>query len=274
MQDASLIEQMFGLHANWHELLYMMCLSSVRLLVIFTVLPATSDQVLPGGARNGVVYLICFFIAAGQPAEAIALVDGTTALVLVVKEMFIGMVIGYAASTIFWVAQSVGVVIDNMAGFNNIQTSNPLRGEQSTPISNVLIQLAIVLFYASGGMLVLLDVVFASFRWWPLSTALPTLSGSAETFLIHRLDSVMTVAVKLVSPVILVLVLIDLGFGLMARAADKLEPMALSQPIRGAIALLMLVLLTGSFVDEFKTEFSFRDFRGFFQHGVLGPPAP
>jgi type III secretion protein T len=67
-----------------------------------------------------------------------------------------------------------------------------------------------------------------------------------------------------------VLVLIDLAFGLVAKAADKLEPMSLSQPVRGAVALLMLVLLTGTFVDQVKTSFTFEHFQSFVQHGMLG----
>jgi type III secretion protein T len=275
LDPSSTIAALFELHNGMHDILFLLALCSIRIFVIFAVLPATSDQVLPGGARNGVVYVMSFFIAAGQPADAVAKLDSMTMLILIGKEMFIGMAIGYAASTIFWIAQSIGAVIDNMAGFNNVQTSNPLRGEQSTPISNILVQLAIVLFYTSGGMLFLLGATFESFRWWPLDASLPSLNGMAESFLIHRLDSVITVTVKLASPVIFVLVLIDLGFGLIAKTADKLEPMSLSQPIRGAIAMLMLILLMSSFIEQVKTEFTFRDFQSFFQSGVVGDsPGP
>ena len=257
-------------HESLYAVVTLLALCSIRLLVVFVVLPATSDQVLPGGARNGVVYLIGWFIAAGQPADTLARLDGVTALILVGKEMFIGMVIGYVASPVFWIAQSVGVVIDNMAGFNNVQTSNPLRGEQATPVSNVLIQFAIVLFYVSGGMLFLLGAIFASFRWWPLTATLPSLDALADSFLISQVDGIAAATVKLAAPVMLVLVLIDLGFGLVAKAADKLEPTTLSQPVRGAVALLMLVLLTGTFAEQAKTSFTFEHFERFVRHGVLG----
>ncbi len=264
------IASLWQAHGDLHTLVILLALCSIRLLVVFVVLPATSDQVLRGGARNGVVYVISWFIAAGQPADRLARLDGMTALILVGKEMFIGMAIGYAAAPVFWIAQSVGVVIDNMAGFNNVQTSNPLRGEQATPVSNVLIQLAIVLFYVSGGMLFLLGAIFASFRWWPLTATLPSLDALADTFLISQVDGIAAATVKLAAPVMVVLVLIDLAFGLVAKAADKLEPMSLSQPVRGAVALLMLVLLTGTFVDQVKTSFTFEHFQSFVQHGMLG----
>ena len=221
-------------HDGLHGLLILLALCSIRILVVFVVLPAASDQVLSGGVRNGVVYAISLFIAAGQPADALVRLDGMTMGIIVGKEMFIGLVIGYTASSVFWIAQSVGVIIDNMAGFNNIQTSNPLRGEQSTPISNVLIQMAIVLFYVSGGMLLLLGAIFESFRWWPLTATMPSLDAMTQSFLIGRVDTIASATVKLAAPVMLVLALVDLGFGLVAKAADKLEPTSLSQPVRSS----------------------------------------
>ncbi|MCT9627607.1 flagellar biosynthetic protein FliR, partial [Pseudarthrobacter equi] len=89
------------------------------------------------------------------------------------KEAFVGLMIGYAASTIFWVAQNVGTVIDDLAGFNNVQMSNPLHGDQSTPVSNTILQTSITLFYVLGGMIMLLGAVFESYRLWPLATLQP-----------------------------------------------------------------------------------------------------
>jgi hypothetical protein len=40
--------------------------------------------------------------------------------------------------------------------------------------------------------------------------------------------------------------------------------------VRGAVALLMLVLLTGTFVGQVKTSFTFEHFQSFVQHGMLG----
>ena len=59
------------------------------------------------------------------------------------KEVALGLLIGFAASTVFWTAESVGALIDAQTGFNNVQMTNPLSGEQSTPISHLLSQLVI-----------------------------------------------------------------------------------------------------------------------------------
>lgn len=235
---------------DYEALIVTVAMSAVRIAVIFSLLPATSGEMLPGLARNGVIYVLAFFVAAAQPAHHFDGITSTQMIMIAVKEAFLGAVLGYAASTVFWVAQCVGTMIDDLAGYNNVQMNNPLRGDQSTPISNTLVQLAVTLFYVGGGMMFLLGAVFESFKWWPLASLTPSMSDVAQSFILSRTDSMMSMSVKLAMPVMLALVLVDLSLGLLARAADKLEPSSLSQTLRGAIGLLMLIFLVAVFAQQ------------------------
>ncbi|WP_321951678.1 type III secretion system export apparatus subunit SctT [Paraburkholderia bannensis] len=267
MMDLSLsplLGALGDLHSNVQGLLYMFALSSIRVMVVFLILPATSTQVLPGLVRAGVTYLLSGFIAASQTPDAFDHLSPVVLLMLTCKEAFIGLVIGYAASTIFWTAQAAGALIDNLAGFNNVQMSNPLQGEQNTPVSNVLMQLAITLFYISGGMTMLLGALFDSYRWWPLASTLPpgvvTAGNAAMDFLVNQGTTMLSTAIKLCAPVILVLILIDLGLGVISRAADKLEPTSLSQPLRGIVGVLLLIVLVSVLASQVRATLNLHGF--------------
>jgi type III secretion protein T len=58
--------------------------------------------------------------------------------------------------------------------------------------------------------------------------------------------------------VLVTLVLIDLGIGLLNKAAEKLEPSSLAQPIKGATAVAMVVLLVSVFFDQVRSELTLR----------------
>jgi len=176
------------------------------------------------------------------------------------KEMFLGALLGFAASSVFWIAQCVGTLIDDLAGYNSVQMNNPLRGDQSTPTSNTLMQLATALFYVGGGMTFLMGAMFESFKWWPLASLTPSMASVAESFIIARTDSIMAATVKFGTPVMLALVFVDLSIGILARAAEKLEPSSLSQPLRGAIGLLMLILLVGVLSQQVLGSLRLDDF--------------
>jgi len=258
---SDIADALVALSSQGITLLTLLALCGVRVFVMFTILPATAQDSLPGMARNGVIYVLSSFIAYGQPADALEKIQAVGLVALVLKEAFIGLVIGFAASTVFWIAESVGLLVDDLAGYNNVQMTNPLSGQQSTPVSTVLLQLAIVSFYALGGMLMLLGALFESFRWWPLSQLQPDMGAVSESFVIQQSDGMMSAIVKLSAPVMLVLVLVDLAIGFVARAADKLEPSNLSQPIRGVLALLLLALLTSVFIAQFSDALGFLKFQ-------------
>ncbi|KLD76642.1 EscT/YscT/HrcT family type III secretion system export apparatus protein [Xanthomonas hyacinthi] len=260
------------LHSQGIGLVVLLAVACVRCFVLFMVLPATGEDAIPGAARNGVVYMLAGFVAYGQPPDLFARVDPLTLIALVGKEAFLGLMIGYAASSIFWIAQNVGTVIDDLAGFNNVQMNNPMHGEQSTPVSNTMLQTSITLFYVLGGMVTLLGAVFESYRWWPLAKLQPDTSQLAAQFVLQSTDNMMTATIKLSAPVMLVLVLVDLGFGLVARSAEKLEPSNLSQPVRGALALLMLALLIQVFVSQLLDELSFVHFQAKIGQFLVGSP--
>lgn len=227
-------------------------LCSIRLYAALLIMPATGEQFLQGLLRNGLVVILGGYIAFGLPPEHLVHLSAVRLVGLVVKEALLGLLLGFIAATVFWTAECVGALIDTQTGYNSVQLNNPMSGEQSTPVSGLLQQLVMAVFYTLGGMLLFLGGLFESFKVWPLMAELPSLGAISEMFLVQQADSLMAGALKFAAPVLLVLVLVDLGLGLMTKAADKLEPASLAQPIKGALAMLMLSLLTGIFIEQVR----------------------
>ena len=249
---------MLGLGMNFKEVLSMVALSSVRVYAAMLVLPATNDQLIQGVVRNGIALTIGLFVAFGQPAALVTDATPATLLFLTLKEVVIGSLIGFAMAIVFWTAEIVGMLIDNVAGFNSVQQNNPLTGAQSTPLGNLLGQLAVVGFYTLGGMMVFVGLLLDSHRWWPLSGAMPDWPYLAERFLSAQVTNLSDTALKIAGPVLVTLVLIDLGIGLLTKAAEKLEPSSLAQPIKGATAVAMVIVLVSVFFDQVRSELTLR----------------
>ncbi len=241
------------------RLVALMMLCSTRPMVAMMVLPATGDQALQGLVRAGMTAMLGFFIAWGQPGDALGSVSGLMVVVLMVKEVLLGLVLGFAFSSVFWVAEGVGTLVDNAAGFNNVQQTNPLSGQSCTPVGNLFSNLVIAAFYMLGGMLVCIGLLLESFHWWPLQSVMPAPGPALEDFLRQQVSDWFSTTVKIAAPVMIVLVLIDVGFGIIAKTADKLEPSNLSQPVRALVATLMLSLLVALFFQQARTAISLHD---------------
>jgi type III secretion protein T len=237
-------------------LLSLVVMCSMRIYAAMLILPPTADSVIKGPIRNALALSFGLYVALGQPPHMLQDISAVQLLTLALKETAIGLLLGLACGSIFWIAEGVGMLIDNQAGFNNVQQSNPMSDQQSTPVGNILLQLATVSFYALGGMMVFGGLMMDSFQWWPLKHVMPDWQQLLERFLLEEIRSYSEALIKLAGPVLMMLVIIDLGLGLMTKAAEKLEPSSLSQPIKGATALLMLSLLIAVFFQQLKPQLS------------------
>ncbi len=242
------------LYQAFGSLMMVTALCSIRLLAAMAVLPATGDAVVNGLVRGGLSILLGGYIAFGVPTVDLMAIGAAAFFGLALKELLIGVMIGFAAATVFWIAESVGALIDTQTGYNSVQLSHPLSGEQSTPVSTLLQQLTIVLFYLLGGLLAFLKLMMESYKVWPVLSALPSIGGTIEVFAVQQADGLMSTTVKFAAPVLLVLVLVDVGLGLVTRAAEKLEPSNLAQPIKGALTMLLLALFIGVFIAQVRSH--------------------
>jgi len=213
MADQGFFSLVVGYADPVHHVLLAAGLASLRLYAAFAILPAMGDRFLRGFVRQGVIAMLALYIGAGVPASSFEQL-GTAELVFhAAKESAIGLLIGYVGAQVFWVAESVGALIDLQSGFNNVQLTNPMSGQQSTPVSDLLLHLVVVVFFGLGGMLVFLGALFDSFHVWPMLAPLPDIGRAADLFVIGQTESLMIGIVRFASPVLLLLVLVDLGFG-------------------------------------------------------------
>ncbi len=255
MDNITLLSKLYDAFGS---LVVVMLLCSLRITITLIIIPIMSDQIVQGVHRMAISLLMGAFVAYGQPIVLQNLAVWTLASIAL-KEVLLGMILGFAASTVFWVAGNVGYLIDDLAGFNNVQVSNPMRSDTSTPISAMLSQLTITAFWALGGILFLLGALYQSFEWWPILDIKPEGMPMLEYFAITQTDTLMELTAKLAIPMMLILVMIDLAFGFIAKGADKLEVIGLSMPVKGAVTLLMLAIFISLFIEQVRSQLSLRE---------------
>jgi type III secretion protein T len=251
--------RIYGPYLIRHLAVFGVC--SLRLYAIMTLFPPTAEGVLQGRLRNGVALSFTMMVALGQPDSFVESLTGITLIVTGLRETLIGIVMGFAASTVFWVAEGAGVYLDNLTGYNSAQLSNPMLSTQSTPSSTVLGQIATVAFWTLGGMQFLLGALYESYRWWPIASSQPMSTDFLGAFAMHQTDTLMQTIAKLAAPMLLVLLLIDFGANLASKAAQKLDLSSLSQPIKGAVTVMMLAIFAGLFVHQVEDQLDLRLFK-------------
>ena len=227
-----------------------------RLVPVFFILPVFSGQVVLGMVRNSLVLLLAIFVSPSIAAGGMMHMAPLVLAGMVLKEVLIGFLLGFAFSIFLWAIQNAGHLIDFQSGTANAAFFDPVSGHEGGPTASFLTYLAAALFMAGGGFEATLGLVFESYRIWPPDSFLPNVGTVLEQFAMKEGDSLMALTVKLAAPVVLVLVVVELGLGLVNRIAPNLNVFAVAQPLKGALAMLMLVLFLQFIYDALRSSLS------------------
>ena len=241
--------------------------------MVLVVFPLFSGNMLNGLVRGviGLSFASVLYphVAAALPPQGLPMWAWGAILA---KESFIGLLIGFVASLFFWAIQNVGSLIDFQTGASSATVFDPISGHEGGPSAGFLAQLAAVLFVAGGGLTILLGVIYSSYQVWPIFSYFPKIGVALELLMLREADSLMTMTVKLAAPVILVLLVAELGLGLVNRFVPQLNVFMLAMPIKAALAILILIVML-SFLNDALHEFFVGD-RAIMQllRSVLEPP--
>lgn len=214
-----------------------------RILAAFILLPMFSRQLFPGITRSSVAISLALTLLPMLLVEAPVSAPGwAEGLALTVKEILIGLLIGFGAAIPFWVIDSTGFFIDNQRGSTMASSIDPMTGAQTAPMGILLTQTLVVIFFVGGGLLIFLQALYESYRVWPVFSFFPRLESDALPYLLSLLDRVMALTVLLAAPVILAMFMTEFAMGLISRFTPQMNVFALAMPIKSAVGIFILVI--------------------------------
>lgn len=240
-----------------------------RLFMLVQVAPFMGGNILTGQLRTTIVFA-CYLVLHPAVVATLPEVGEVTASgvalygLILVKETFIGFVLGYLAGLLFWTIQCAGFFIDNQRGASMATENDPLSGEQTSPLGSFFFQSAVYLFFSTGAFLSLLGVVYATYEIWPITRLLP-LNVFADIdiplFFAGKVGWLMLMMFLLSGPIVVACLLTDVSLGLINRFASQLNVYVLAMPIKSGVAaflmlfyFMMLLSNAAGLFDGFKAD--------------------
>ncbi|MGY0612613.1 MULTISPECIES: type III secretion system export apparatus subunit SctT [unclassified Luteimonas] len=221
-----------------------------RVIGAFLMLPLMTRETVPAMVRNSFMVSLGIIVLpmalAGLPMESLGVIEWP---LIVLKEVFIGVTIGFCFGIVFWAVAAVGSVVDTQVGMSMAQVFDPIQGHQVTLHGEFLSQLATWLFMASGAFLVFLDLLMGSYVLWPVTSHFPDLPAAGMNLFVGQFNFMMTTVLVMAAPIMVILLIIDLSFGLVNRYAPQLNVFALTLPIKAWLATALILLLLGVYVE-------------------------
>jgi type III secretion protein T len=221
-----------------------------RLAAAFLMLPLFTQDNVPALVRNSFMVSLSIIVATLAIHQSPAQLMGQNLLFLIMlKEFFIGLMLGFCFASIFWAIGIAGNLIDTKVGTTMASILDPIQGHQTSLTATFLSQFATWLFMASGGFMIFLDLLLGSYSLWPVYSYFPEFTEGGKQVVVNQFAFIMTTAFVFAAPALVVMAVIDVGLGLMNRFAQQLNLYSLTMSIKSLISTFILILLLGFYVE-------------------------
>ncbi len=214
----------------------------VRTAGIFTLVPLFGSSQVPVQVRIAIsIGLSLVFVPMCMVSSPTVLaVDVFPMALLIFKEAFIGIVIGFVTILIFAAIQNAGDLIDMNAGFSFAAMLDPVNGSQTAISGRLHHMLAGLLFFATNAHYILLSGLSDSFRLIPVGEI--SLHASVSNGVFSLFAALFAVALRIAAPVIVAVFLADVALGVIARVVPQMNVMISGFPIKLGVGIAGMII--------------------------------
>ena len=188
------------------------------------------------GVKIGLIFALAvvLFGATGQPLDAPvgAFAYGIAAL----RELLIGLFLAFTLHAVFVAVRVAGELVANEMGFAMASTVDPATGMRTPVVTQVYEVLFILALLAVNGHLWLLRALGESFERAPVGNL--TLGGDLAGVAQRLLGELFAAGVTFAAPVMVLLLLVSVLIGLLARTVPQLNVLEFGFNMRIATALV------------------------------------
>lgn len=210
----------------------------VRIAAFFTVAPIFGARFVPARIRillAAAVTLLAAPLLPAAPTVDLLSIDG---VVITVQQLLIGLALGFLVQLVFDAVGLGGQLLANCMGLSFAFNVDPMRGASTAAVGQLYLLLITMTFVALNGHLAFLEAVVEGFRTLPVGTG--GFGASAAWMVLGFAGQLFAGAVAVALPGMTALLVVNLAFGVMSRAAPSLNLFAVGFPITLVFGLLVI----------------------------------
>lgn len=174
---------------------------------------------------------------------------------MILGELVLGLIMGISVHVMFAAIQTGGNLIGVQMGFSMVNVLDPLTGTNEAVTAHFLYMCAILVFLSINGHLYLMSAMTESFKYIPPGQVFISPTLTSQIMLISK--DLFVLAVKVASPIIATIFVVDLGLALISKMAPQMNVLMLGFPLKilsGFFVLSLVFTVLSLHVGEFVTD--------------------
>lgn len=230
----------------------MFLLPLFRISAMLMAMPIIGSRLVSVRVRLGLALAITALIAPSLPTLPVYNPLSIATWIIVAKEILIGVFLGFALQLLMEVFIVGGQMISNQMGLGFASMTDPANGTTVVALSQFYLILVMLLFMLMDGHLLMIEVLTRTFYVLPIGQA--GLASDALWQLVGAGSWMFAAGMLIALPAVTALLVVNLAFGVMTKAAPQLNIFAIGFPFTMLFGILIVWLSLSGFVglyDDF-----------------------
>lgn len=212
----------------------------VRIGAFLMVMPVVGGSFVPVKVRLLLATALTGVIAPVIPIASTPEVLSAAGLVTMTREIAIGVTLGFLVQLVFDAIALGGQVIGMSMGLGFAVFLDRARGVNIPVLGQLFLMLGMLVFLAMDGHLALIQLLAKSFHAWPLAEN--RFSSAVLSELLSWTGQLFIFAMKIALPAVTAILVVNLAFGTMSRAAPTLNLFAVGFPVAMLLGFAVIFL--------------------------------
>jgi flagellar biosynthetic protein FliR len=221
----------------------------LRIGAMVMVAPIFSVRQIPVRFRMLLALLITLVVQPVLPQSPMVPVFSSDALLLALQQLGIGVALGFLLQMTFNALIFGGQVMAYSMGLGFANMMDPANGVQVPVVAQFWLILAMLAFLMMNGHLILITAIVDTFTVLPVATDGLSRAGIWE--LLSWASRMFAAGVLMALPVIIALLLINIGMGVVSRAAPQLNIFAIGFPVTLMMGFVLIWVTLPQVMNSF-----------------------
>ena len=221
-----------------------------RISAMMLVAPIFSAKSIPIRIRVAAAIAITMVVAPILPPLPLVEFISGDAVLIAFHQVIIGAAMGFALQLAFNIFVMSGHILAMQAGLGFSMMNSPQDGVQVTVVGQLYLMLATLLYLAMDGHLILIREVINSFNILPIG--INGITPTGYWMLISWSSKMFLSAVMMVLPAITALLMVNVSFGVMAKASPQLNPFSVGFLITIILGFAIIYVTMPTLIPYFE----------------------
>ncbi|MBT0584908.1 flagellar biosynthetic protein FliR [Alteromonas oceanisediminis] len=224
----------------------------MRISGMFAAMVGLSAKSIPTPVKALYAVLFTFVIMPVVPKSPVEQIVDVGTFILMIQQLVIGIAIGFLSMMVLNTFVVAGQIVAMQTGLGFASIVDPINGINVPAVGQFYLILATLLFWTFDGHLAMIQMITMSFQAYPIGAGW----WAPEQFQAIALWAgwMFTAAVTITLAPIVSLLIVNLSFGVMTKAAPQLNIFSIGFSIAQIMGLIIIWITLANFADHFQEQ--------------------